>query len=86
MRIELLVTTPCSICQQAQAVWERIAAEQNVPLHVIDVAHPEGEALMTRLALKTVPAVVVNGKLSGIGVPSKEDAERIIGTIGLRGE
>lgn len=84
MKLELLVTTPCLICQQAQDVWERIAAKHGLPLDVIDISSTQGEAIMARLALKTVPAIVVNGSLKGVGVQSNKEANRIIETIRCR--
>lgn len=78
MRLELLITTPCTVCQKARQVWERVAAAQNITLNVIDIADPAGEILMTRLALKTVPAIIVDGSLEGIGVQSEEEATRIL--------
>jgi hypothetical protein len=78
MKLELLITTPCSACDQARAIWQKVAAMEQVPLRVLDVADWEGEACMQRLSLKTVPAIVIDDVLKGVGVQSEQDARRLI--------
>ncbi len=78
MKIELLVSDSCVPCQQAEKVWRAVAAERGIELIIVKLADPDGQALTERLHLKTIPAVVVDGVLRGIGVQSRADALALI--------
>lgn len=78
MKVELLVSDSCVPCQQAEKVWRAVAAERGIELIVVKLADPDGQALTERLRLKTIPAVVVDGVLRGIGVQSRADALALI--------
>ena len=74
MKVELLVSAWCASCHQAEQVWQQVARERNIDFAVIDMAQPEGRALVSRLRLKTIPAVVVDDALRGLGVPTLAQA------------
>lgn len=80
MKLELLVITPCTLCRKAQEIWEEISRTRHIAFRTVDVADTEGAAIMDRLDLKTVPAILVDGQLKGVGVQSKEQAIAIIDT------
>ena len=78
MKVELLVSEWCPTCPQAERVWRQVADERNIEFSVLDMAQPEGRALAHRLRLKTIPAVAVDGTLMAVGVPSLEEARRMV--------
>ena len=78
MRVQLLVSQWCPSCDSADVVWSRIAAEREFDFSVVDMGTPEGRELVQRLRLKTVPALVVDGELRGVGVQSPEEAREIV--------
>jgi hypothetical protein len=78
MKIELLIDDGCEPCQQAERLWREIAAERGIELAVIVLSAPHGRVLTERLQLKTIPAVIVDGVLRGIGVQSRADALALI--------
>lgn len=78
VKIELLVTDGCEPCRLAERVWREVAAERGVELAVVELGEPYGRALTERLRLKTVPAVLVDGVLRGIGVQSRAEALALI--------
>lgn len=78
MRVQLLVSQWCPSCDSAETVWSRIAAEREFDFSVVDMGTPEGRELVQRLRLKTVPALIVDGELRGVGVQSPEEAREIV--------
>lgn len=73
-KVELLVSEWCASCHQAEKVWSRIAEEREIDYAVVDMGQPEGRELVQRLRLKTVPAVVIDGELKGVGVQTPDQA------------
>lgn len=70
MKIELLVSAWCNSCRQAEQVWQQVGAEKQIDYAVVDATQPEGRELISRLRIKTVPALVIDGELRGLGVPT----------------
>ena len=54
----------CSICKETIEMVEKLAGSQH-EVHVRDMNHDETAARAERLGIRSVPAVVVNGKLAG---------------------
>lgn len=74
MKVELLVSEWCASCHQSEKIWREVAEEKAIEFAVLDMAQPEGRALVSRLRLKTIPAVVIDGELKGIGVQTFAEA------------
>lgn len=77
MKIELLISQGCPFCHEAEKVWRTAAAERQTELHLLDVSHPDGQ-LTQSLTLNTVPAVLIDGTLKGVGVQTIEDARQLL--------
>lgn len=76
--VQLLVSEWCPTCPSAEAVWRQVAAEKDIRFAVVDLAQPEGRELASRLRIKTVPAVVIDGKLAAVGVQSPAEARALV--------
>lgn len=84
MKVELLVSDWCPTCPQAEQVWRQVAAERAIEFAVLDMMQPEGRALTQRLRIRTIPAVVVDGILQGVGVQSLSEAHRLVAAAPMR--
>lgn len=84
MKVELLVSEWCPSCHQAEQIWRQVARERVIEFAVLDMAQPEGKALVSRLRLKTIPAVVVDGVLKGVGVQSLAAARALVAASPLK--
>jgi len=78
VKIQLLVSESCAPCDQAEKVWRQVAAERALDFSVLDLAGPEGKELAERLRLRTIPALVIDGRLIAIGVQSPEEARALV--------
>lgn len=74
MKVELLVSEWCASCHQSEKIWREVAQEKDIEFAVLDMGQPEGRALVSRLRLKTIPALVIDGELKGIGVQTFAEA------------
>jgi glutaredoxin len=78
MKVELLVSEWCASCHQAEKVWRQVSEERDFDFAVVDMGQPEGKALVSRLRLKTIPALVIDGQLVAIGVQPPEEARKLV--------
>lgn len=78
MKVELLVSEWCASCHQAEKVWRQVSEERDFDFAVVDMGQPEGKALVSRLRLKTIPALIIDGQLVAIGVQPLEEARRLV--------
>jgi len=84
VKVQLLVSESCAPCDQAEKVWRQVAAERALDFSVVNLAGPEGQVLADRLRLKTIPALVIDGRLIAIGVQSVEEARSLIAHTSVR--
>jgi len=78
MKIELVIAQGCPFCREAEKVWRKAVAERQAELRLLDVSLPDGQVLTQRLSLNTVPAVLIDGTLKGVGVQTLEEARRLL--------
>lgn len=78
MKVELLVSEWCQSCHQAERVWREVAQEKDFEFSVLDMGQPEGRELVSRLRLKTVPSLVVDGIFTAIGPQTLAQAREIV--------
>ena len=74
MKVQLLVSEWCGSCHQAERIWQAVAAERDFRFEVVDMAQPEGRELANRLRVRSIPALLIDGELKGVGVQSREQA------------
>lgn len=84
MKVELLVSEWCPTCPAAEAVWRTVAREKAIEFAVLDLAQPEGRELAHRVRAKSVPSVVVDGALAGVGVPTLAAARELVSAAPAR--
>lgn len=68
-------------CRAAEEIWRRVAEEKAIAFEVLDVGQPEGRAVVTRLGIKTVPSTVIDGALGHLGVPSRDEATKLVAGV-----
>ncbi len=78
MKVELLVSEWCASCHEAERIWRQVAEEKDVDFQVVDMAQPEGRELATRLRVRSIPALVIDGELKGVGVQTLEEARALV--------
>jgi hypothetical protein len=82
MKVELLVTRDSSSCRKAENLWRSICENENLTLRVIEDESPEGRRALTRLGLRALPAVLLNGRLVAVGVQTRDQAFELLRAAG----
>lgn len=78
MKLQLLVSQWCPTCPAAEKVWSQAAARAGLTLEVLDVGKPEGRRITSGLGVRTVPAMVIDGKLRSLGVCTLGEASAML--------
>lgn len=78
MKVELLVTRDSPSCRKAENLWRSICENENLTLRVTEDASPEGQRALTRLGLRALPAVLLNGRLVAVGVQTRDQALELL--------
>ncbi len=68
MKLQLLVSKWCPTCPAAEKVWSEAAAQKGLMLEVLDVGNADGRRIAVDLGIRTVPAMVIDGKLRALGI------------------
>lgn len=76
--VQLLVSDWCPTCPEAERIWREVAERRDIRFEVLDVAQAEGRELVGELRIRTIPSVVVDGELKGVGVLSREKAAALV--------
>lgn len=78
MKLQLLVSQWCPTCPAAEKVWSQAAAKEGLTLEVLDVGKAEGRRIVIDLGIRTVPAMVIDGKLRSLGVCTLSEAAALL--------
>jgi glutaredoxin len=74
MKLQLLISQWCPTCPTAEKVWSEAAARRGLPLEVLDVGKPDGRRITSALGVRTVPAMIIDGKLRSLGTCTLAEA------------
>ena len=76
--VTLLVSSSCSACPSAKNLWKQLRVKYSFSYREIDISSDSGQELAERHSIRAVPATIINGRLTFIGVPSRQSAEKAI--------
>ena len=77
--VVLLVSKWCAECVPADNAWKRLYEERkDFNYRSLDVSEPEGRRMSIELYIRSVPSTVIDGKLSYVGIPTKEEASELL--------
>ena len=76
--VTLLVSKSCSACPSAKTLWKGMRVKYSFSYREIDISSDAGQELADRHSIRAVPATIINGRLTFIGVPPRQSAEKAI--------
>jgi glutaredoxin len=76
--ITLLYSPTCGACPSAKSLWKELRVKYSFSYREVDITTPNGQELADRHAIRAVPATIIDGKLTFIGVPSRQSAEKAL--------
>ncbi len=76
--ITLLVSPTCGACPSAKSLWKELRVKYSFSYREVDINSQDGQDLATRHSVRAVPATIIDGKLTFIGVPPRQSAEKAL--------
>ncbi len=76
--VTLLVSSTCSACPSAKQLFKEMRAKHSFSYREIDIGSEDGQELAERHSIRAVPATIINGRLTFIGVPSRQSVEKAL--------
>ncbi len=78
MKIQLIIMGRTEQSQATENIWRETCEAQGLSLQVADSETRQGQSLVEKLALRTLPALVVNDRVIAVGQPDKVSARKIL--------
>jgi thioredoxin len=76
--ILLLVSPSCGACPSAKSLWKQLRVKYSFSYREVDITTDDGRSLADRHSVRAVPATIIDGRLTFVGVPSRESAEKAL--------
>lgn len=76
--LQLILPENKEFAVNAQNVWEEVARPRGLDLTVMYDNEPACMALIEKLSLTTLPALIIDGVIKVIGIPDKITAEKVL--------
>jgi len=76
--IVLLVSPTCGACPSAKTLWKELRVKYSFGYREIDINSRDGQDLANRHSVRAVPATIIDGRLTFVGVPSRQSAEKAL--------
>lgn len=76
--ITLLYSPTCGACPSAKSLWKELRVKYSFSYREVDINSPDGQELADRHSIRAVPATIIDGRLTFIGVPSRQSAEKAL--------
>ena len=76
--VTLLYSSSCSACPSAKQLFKQLRVKHSFSYREVDISSPDGQELAERHSVRAVPATIINGRLTFIGVPSRQSAEKAL--------
>jgi glutaredoxin len=76
--VTLLVSSGCGACPSAKSLWKQLRVKYSFSYREVDISTKDGQELADRHCVRAVPATIIDGRLTFVGVPSRESAEKAL--------
>lgn len=76
--VTLLYSATCSACPSAKSLFKQLRTKYSFSYREVDITSQDGQELAERHSIRAVPATIINGRLTFIGVPSRQSAEKAL--------
>ena len=76
--VVLVIASWCPVCPQAEKLWDELSKEYEFDYQEIDIASADGEELVSRHSIMSVPTTIIDDKVAFVGVPDEKKAIKAI--------
>ena len=74
--VVLLYSPTCASCPAAKRLFKELRVKYSFNYREVDITSPDGQELAERHSIRAVPATLIDGRLTFIGVPSRQSVEK----------
>ncbi len=74
VKVQLVYTKQCVYCPSAKILFKDLKKQYKFDYEEIDAMSPEGQNLVSKYSIMSVPSIIINNRLMFVGVPSKDKA------------
>jgi len=78
VNVELLVTDDCGPCEKAERLWRDLCQRHGLAFRVRAIGGAEHAETRYGRRLGSVPALLIDGRVVAVGVPSRAEAEALL--------
>ena len=79
VKVQLVYTKQCVYCPAAKQIFKDLKKQHKFDYEEIDAMSPEGQKLVAKYSIMSVPSIIVDGRLQWTGVPQKDKVIAVIG-------
>lgn len=80
--IEFLTMVGCHNCAEAKKIFDEIIPQfENIEVKEIDMASPEGQALISKYSVLASPGIIIDGELFSTGGVDREKLEAKLSSL-----
>lgn len=76
--VTLLYAKWCHVCPSAIKLWEDLHSNYDFDYKELDVDSDEGQDVVSEYGIRGVPATIIDGEVTFIGVPDRNKAIKAI--------
>ena len=77
-KVQIVYTKHCVYCPPTKALFKELKQKHAFDYEEIDATSEEGQKLVQKFEIMSVPAVIIDNKLTFVGLPPKEKAEAAV--------
>jgi glutaredoxin len=77
-KVQMVFTKTCLYCGPTKAIFKDLKTRHKFDYEEIDAETPEGQKLVEKYSIMAVPTVIIDGRVSFIGLPPKDKVEAIL--------
>lgn len=79
VKVQLVYTKTCIYCPAAKQLFKALKKTHKFDYEEIDAVSPEGQKLVSKYMIMSVPTIIVDGKVQWVGIPQKDKVISVIG-------
>lgn len=72
VKVQLVYTKHCVYCPAAKSLFKDLKKNYKFDYEEIDAMSPEGQEIVSKFNIMSVPSIIIDNKLAFTGVPTKD--------------
>lgn len=77
-KVQVVFTKTCIYCGPTKAIWHDLQKKYRFDYEEIDAESEEGQHLVQKFSIMSVPATIINDHLAFTGLPNRGRAEEMV--------